>query len=267
MQWFIEESIIYTEILINNGRKQAEFFLNSGKYLLNCCNMSKKMIIAIDGFAGAGKSTTAKLLAQKLGYLYIDTGAMYRAITYLAIENKILNNIPAIIEATRKADLQLQYSNGVTTVILNGQDITDKIRSFEVSSNVSDISKIEEVRADLVKKQQQMGSMGAVVMEGRDITTVVFPEADLKIFLTASIEQRASRRLKEIKDSQPDVTLEDIKANLLKRDDIDSHREVSPLRKAADAIEVDTSSITIDEQVEEIFEHAKIVANKKGLLV
>ena len=229
--------------------------------------MSKKMIIAIDGYAGAGKSTTAKLLAQKLGYLYIDTGAMYRAITFLAIENNILNNIPAIIEATRKADLQLQYANGLTTVILNGKNITEEIRSFEVSSNVSDISKIEEVRIDLVKKQQLMGAMGAVVMEGRDITTVVFPEADLKIFLTASIEQRAIRRLKEIKESQPNVTLDDIKNNLLKRDDIDSHREVSPLRKAPDAIEVDTSNITIDQQVDEIYEHAKIVAQNKGLLI
>jgi len=247
--------------------RQYYLTLKSAKKILDCVNMSKKMIIAIDGFAGAGKSTTAKLLAQKLGYLYIDTGAMYRAITFLAIEKKILDNIPAIIEATRNADLKLQYSNGLTTVILNGVDITDKIRSFEVSSNVSDISKIEEVRTDLVKKQQLMGSEGAVVMEGRDITTVVFPDADLKIFLTASIEQRAIRRLKEIKDTQPGVTLDDIKENLLKRDDIDSHRKVSPLRKAEDAIEIDTSQITIEEQVEQIFEQAQLVAQKKGLTV
>lgn len=241
--------------------------MKSAGILLNCYNMSKKMIIAIDGFAGAGKSTTAKLLAQRLGYLYIDTGAMYRAITFLAIEKNILTDSQAVIDETRKADLQLKYSDGLTTVILNGQDVTEKIRSFEVNSKVSDISIIEEVRTDLVKKQQLMGSNGAVVMEGRDITTVVFPNADLKIFLTASIEQRAERRLKEIKDTQPEITLEDIKANLLNRDDIDSHRKVSPLRKADDAIEIDTSAITIDEQVEKIYEQAKIVAEKKGLSV
>jgi cytidylate kinase len=229
--------------------------------------MSKKMIIAIDGFAGAGKSTTAKLLAQKLGYLYIDTGAMYRAVTYLAIERKILDNPLAVIEAVKTSNLLLQYSDGKTTVFLNDTDITDKIRTYEINSKVSDISKIEEVRKELVKKQQAMGSNGAVVMEGRDITTVVFPNADLKIFLTASIEQRAIRRLKEIKDTQPEITLEDIKNNLLNRDDIDSHREISPLRKADDAIEIDTSSVTIDEQVDEIYEKVKLVAEQKGLSV
>jgi len=229
--------------------------------------MSKKMIIAIDGFAGAGKSTTAKFLAQKLGYLYIDTGAMYRAITYLAIKNNILDNTQAVIDSTIKSDLKLIYKDGLTTVILNGQNVTEQIRTFEVNSKVSDISKIEEVRDDLVKKQQAMGVNGAVVMEGRDITTVVFPNADLKIFLTASIEQRAIRRLKEIKDKSPEITLEDIKNNLLKRDDIDSHRAVSPLRKADDAIEIDTSDITIEEQVELIYERARQVAEKKGLSV
>jgi CMP/dCMP kinase len=227
--------------------------------------MSKKMIIAIDGYAGAGKSTTAKLLAQKLGYLYIDTGAMYRAVTYLALQKNILQHKTAIIESVKNSTLSLQYANGVTTVFLNDIDITDKIRSAEVNSNVSDISVIEEIRTELVKKQQEMGANGAVVMEGRDIATTVFPNADLKIFLTASIEQRAIRRLNEVRPSDGKITLNDIRDNLLKRDDIDSHREISPLRKADDATEIDTSSITIDEQVEIIYNKVKETAAKKGL--
>ncbi len=229
--------------------------------------MSQKLIVAIDGPAGSGKSTSAKLVAQKLSYLYIDTGAMYRAITYLAQKNALSNN-DEITKLAEESEIELKFENGITNVKINGEDVTDKIRDISINKKVSEISKIEGVRKALVKKQQAMGSKSnGVVMEGRDITTVVFPQADVKIFLTASIEQRAQRRAKEYAEKGTDVSIEEIKDNLLQRDKIDSTREVSPLTKASDAVEVDTSKVTIEEQVNIILNQIRIAANRKGVKV
>ncbi|MFN3695011.1 MAG: (d)CMP kinase, partial [Ignavibacterium sp.] len=167
--------------------------------------MSEKLIIAIDGPAGSGKSTTAKLLAKKLGYLYIDTGAMYRAVTLFAIKNNILNDENKIIELASELDIELKLEDGITKVFVNGKDVSDEIRSLEVNQNVSPVSKIEGVRKILVEKQKQIGKNGGVVMEGRDITTVVFPNADVKVFLTASIDERARRRALEFAQKGQEV--------------------------------------------------------------
>lgn len=215
--------------------------------------MSKKLIVAIDGPSGSGKSTTAKLLADQLGFLYIDTGAMYRAVTFLALEKKIIDNTAAVAELTINSDIRLNFVKGKTFVAINGIDVTEEIRSLEVSSKVSEISKIEAVREALVKKQRQLGNGAAsVVMEGRDIGTVVFPKADFKFFLIASIDERARRRAKEFQEKGKFVAVDEVKKNLLHRDEIDSTRDVSPLIKAADAVEIDTTSLTIEEQVEKI---------------
>jgi len=225
--------------------------------------MMDKLIIAIDGPASSGKSTTAKLLADKLGYLYIDTGAMYRAITLMAIRHKILNDSDEIINLAKKIDIQLKFENGKTSVFVDGIDVSEEIRSMEVSNHVSPVSKIEDVRKIMVEKQRLMGKNGGVVMEGRDITTVVFPEADLKIFLTATIEERAKRRVKEYISKGIDIDYQQVVENIKERDRIDSSREVSPLKKSEDAIEIDTSELTIDEQVNLILEKVdELLANR-----
>jgi cytidylate kinase len=225
--------------------------------------MSKKLIVAIDGPSGSGKSTTAKLLADQLGYLYIDTGAMYRAVTFLAIKKNIIDNPVLIAELAKDADISLKFENGKTSVAVDGEDITEGIRSVEVNSKVSDVSKIEAVREALVNKQRLLGngSIG-VVIEGRDIGTVVFPNADLKFFLTASIDERARRRAKEFEEKGKAVAVEDVKNNLMHRDKIDSTREVSPLTKAVDAVEINTTNLTIEEQVVKILS-AVLEAEKK----
>lgn len=227
--------------------------------------MCEKLIIAIDGPAGSGKSTTAKLLAKKLGYLYIDTGAMYRAVTLYAIKNNLLDDEKKIIDLANQLNIQLKFENGQTKVSVNGKDVTDEIRSLEVNQNVSPVSKIEGVRKILVQKQKQMGKNGGVVMEGRDITTVVFPNADVKIYLTASIDERARRRALEFAQKGQQVDIEQVKQNILERDRIDSSRDVSPLTKSPDAVEIDTSHLSIEQQVEQILEEAKKVAEKKGI--
>jgi cytidylate kinase len=218
--------------------------------------MSKNLIVAIDGTAGSGKSTSAKLVASKLNYLYIDTGAMYRAITFLAIQNKILDDDNLIISLAEKSEIKLEFVEGETKVFINDEDLTGNIRTAEVNRNVSDVSK------------REMGSEGnGVVMEGRDITTVVFPNADVKIFLTALLDERASRRAKEFTENGTEVKLEDIKNNLIERDRIDSSREVSPLTQAPDAIVVDTTKYTIDEQVNIILKAVKKTAEEKGIKI
>lgn len=219
--------------------------------------MSKKLIIAIDGPAGSGKSTTAKIVAQKLNYLYIDTGAMYRAVTLFALRNNLIGNNDKIIELAKQLKIVLNFSNGETKITVNGEDVSKEIRSFDVNNNVSEISAIEGVRKILVEKQQKMGKDGGVVMEGRDITTVVFPNADVKIFLTAGIDERAIRRAKEFSEKGTDVPLEKVKENLKTRDFIDSNREASPLTKTPDSLEVDTSNITIEQQVQIILDYVK----------
>ena len=215
--------------------------------------MSGKInVIAIDGPAASGKSTLAKYLADKLGYLYIDTGAMYRAITYYALENNIAEDEDAVVESVKGLDIKLRYKNGVTSVFINGKDITDKIRSPEVNAKVSDISKIKDVRTELVKLQQNFGNSNNLVVEGRDTTTVVFPEADLKIFLTAEVSERARRRYLEFKEKDVDIELSEVEKSIKNRDRIDSGRDVSPLKKADDAIELDTTNLTVDQEIDSI---------------
>jgi cytidylate kinase len=228
--------------------------------------MSKGLIIAIDGPAGSGKSTSAKLIAKKLGYVYIDTGAMYRAITYLALENEAINDESQIIELARKCKIDLNYEDGEVIVRLSDVNVSKEIRSAEVNSHVSDVSKISDVRKVLVEKQREMAAKGnGVVMEGRDIGTVVFPNADVKIFLTASLDIRANRRTKEYNANGSKVLVDDVRSNLSNRDKIDSSRDDSPLTKASDAVEVDTTNVTIDEQVNLILEEAKKVALIKNI--
>jgi len=224
--------------------------------------MLKKIIIAIDGPAGSGKSTAAKNIAQKLGFTYLDTGAMYRAITFIALRNGIAENISAVIEMARRINLKLRFENGVTRVFVDNEEVTEQIRSSEVNGKVSDISKIPEVRAELVKIQKRLGEEGNIVAEGRDVTTVVFPNADLKIFLTALIEIRAKRRLREYQDKNISITLEEVKANLEKRDRIDSGREISPLKKADDAIEFDNSAFTPEQDYEFLLKKINEVLKK-----
>jgi cytidylate kinase len=228
--------------------------------------MSKGLIIAIDGSAGSGKSTSAKLIAKKLGYLYIDTGAMYRAITFHALENGAIGDESRIVELARKCKIELRNNDDEVIVLLNDRNISKEIRSAEVNSSVSNVSKISDVRKLMVEKQREMAAKGSgVVMEGRDIGTVVFPNADIKIFLTASLDTRANRRASEYTENGSKVLIDDIKNNLSDRDKIDSSRNDSPLTKAPDAIEVDTTNVTIDEQVNLILDAVKKVAHKKNI--
>jgi cytidylate kinase len=224
--------------------------------------MKNKLIIAIDGPASSGKSTTAKLLAEKLGYLYIDTGAMYRAITLMAIKNNILDNENEIINLAKRIDIQLKFDKGQISVFVDGIDVSEDIRSMEVSNYVSPVSKIEEIRKIMVEKQRLLGKDGGVVIEGRDITTVVFPNADVKIFLTATIDERAKRRLKEYHSKGIDIEYDKVVENIKERDRIDSSREISPLRKSEDAYEIDTSFLTIEQQVNAILEKVSEVSSK-----
>lgn len=229
--------------------------------------MQKKLIVAIDGPAGSGKSTTAKWLAKRLNYLYIDTGAMYRAVTLFAIRKNILGQNEEITKLSSELDIVLQFIDGETKVTVSGEDVSQDIRTYEVNQNVSDVSKIEGVRKFLVQKQQAIGKNGGVVMEGRDITTVVFPNADVKIFLTAVIDERAKRRALEFAQKGTDLAINEVKENLQKRDMIDSNRKVSPLTQSPDAIEVDTSNVSIEEQVNTILVHIKRIAKAKNIKV
>jgi cytidylate kinase len=225
--------------------------------------MLNRFIIAIDGLAGSGKSTSAKLVAKELGFIYLDTGAMYRAITYLALRNDIIDDEDSIVKLTEKSSIKLNFTDGKTIIIINNEDVTNEIRSFEVISKVSEVSLISGVRKALVKIQQEIGKNTCIVTEGRDTTTVVFPDADVKIYLTASIEKRAERRQIDFVKQGEKFSLDEVQHNLSKRDFIDSNRDDSPLTKAEDAFEVDTTDITIDEQVKIILNIAKDVMNKK----
>ncbi len=219
--------------------------------------MSKKIIIAIDGPSGSGKSTIAKYLADELKATYIDTGAMYRAITYEAMQRGIVDDTEKVIAMLDDINLRINYENGITKVFVNENEVTDFIRSAEVNSKVSEISKIPEVRKKLIDIQRNLAKSQTVVAEGRDTTTVVFPNADFKIYLTADLDVRAERRLKEYKEKGVVITYEEVRDNLAKRDKIDSSREVSPLRKAEDAFEMDSTSLTIDEELNLLLDKIK----------
>jgi len=213
------------------------------------------LIIAIDGFSSSGKSTFAKAIANKLNYIYIDSGAMYRAVTLAFIKNnafdgeKIKENLIKNIIGSLDIDFRLTKDNKYIT-FLNGQNVENEIRDINVSEKVSIVSKLPQVRDKLVELQRKIGSKGGIVMDGRDIGTVVFPNADIKIFLTADPKIRALRRFNELKEKGLDISLEQIEKNILLRDITDQTREISPLKKAEDAIILDNSYMTFDEQME-----------------
>ncbi|WP_320814887.1 (d)CMP kinase [Flavobacterium sp.] len=214
----------------------------------------KKITIAIDGFSSTGKSTLAKQLANQLGYAYVDTGAMYRAVTYFAMKKGWVSetnlNTVEVINNLSSINLEFRFNEqlGFAEMFLNQVNIENEIRTINVSRCVSKIAEISEVRSMLVKQQQQMGKNKAVVMDGRDIGTVVFPDAELKLFMTASAETRAQRRFDELVEKGQMVTFDEVLQNVQERDYIDTHREDSPLIKALDAIEIDNSSMSKEEQ-------------------
>jgi CMP/dCMP kinase len=218
------------------------------------------VIIAIDGPAGAGKSTVAKLLAQKLGFLYIDTGAMYRALALKAIESGIdIKDAASVVKMAAASDVDLVNDPGAGTleVFLDGRDVSQEIRQPRVSRVVSDVAKIKGVREILVKLQRRLGSQKDSVLDGRDIGTIVFPGADKKFYIDAQFDERAMRRYKELTGLSQAVTLEEVKHDLRNRDTIDSTREHSPLKRADDAIYIDTTKMTIDEEVQALLQWIK----------
>jgi len=224
----------------------------------------KRISIAIDGPAGAGKSTLAKKVAHELGYLYIDTGAMYRAATWIALEKKVdvVHDQFKVIDLVRNANIELlppdDSSQGKVRVIVNGADLSFIVRSRIITRFVSQVSAIGGVRQLLVEKQQKLANQGGVVMDGRDIGTVVLPGAELKIFLTASPEVRAKRRLKDMQEMGQTADLATITADIIQRDHLDSTRAVSPLKKANDAVLIDTDQFTQDEVCQKVLELARL---------
>ncbi|WP_339924114.1 (d)CMP kinase [uncultured Cyclobacterium sp.] len=220
----------------------------------------KKIIIAIDGYSGCGKSTTAKAVAKGLQYTYLDSGAMYRAVTlYFLRNNTDLANSKEIINNLRDIKITFHFNEakGIQEIFMNGENIEAEIRGMTVTSHVSEVSTIAAVRAAMVDIQQRMGNDKGIVMDGRDIGTVVFPEAELKIFMTADTTIRAERRQRELFERGERISLDIVKKNLESRDAIDSGRAVSPLKKALDAIEIDTSYLEFKDQVSKIIELAK----------
>ena len=232
------------------------------------CKPSKKIVIAIDGFSSCGKSTFAKAIASRLGYIFIDTGAMYRAVTLYAVQqgairSGIVDN-DAVVALLNDVEITFRFNpqRGASDIYVNGDLAEGKIRSIEVSNCVSSVSSIREVREKLVAMQQQMGRDRGVVMDGRDIGTVVFPDAELKIYMTADARVRAERRYAELKAKGDDVTMEEILENVISRDNADMTRAISPLRRADDAIELDNSYMTVEEQMAWFMERYEAVINR-----
>lgn len=230
--------------------------------------MPNNITIAIDGYSSTGKSTVAKQLAKALEYVYVDTGAMYRAVTFFAMQNGFITNKgldkSGLLEALHGVDISFKFNaeKGFAEVYLNGECIESEIRTLEVSNFVSKIAEISEVRKVMVAQQQALGKHKGVVMDGRDIGTVVFPDAELKIFMTASSETRAKRRFEELSNKGDNVSYQSVLKNIVERDYIDSHREDSPLVQAEDAILIDNSNMSIPEQFQILLDLAnKAIAN------
>ncbi|HMV09173.1 MAG TPA: (d)CMP kinase [Cyclobacteriaceae bacterium] len=218
----------------------------------------KKMVIAIDGYSACGKSTTAKEVARILGYRYIDSGAMYRAVTLYFLDNHVsLSNPRDITKALSQIHISFKVnSKGISETYLNNLNVEKEIRKMRISEKVSPVSAIKDVRVAMVEQQRRMGKEKAIVMDGRDIGTVVFPNAELKFFMTADMVVRAIRRQKELLENDRLVDLDEVIENIAQRDKIDTTRKESPLRQAADAIVIDTTHITVDEQVDEVVRQA-----------
>ena len=222
--------------------------------------MIRDIIIAIDGHSGCGKSTTSKLVAELFNYKYLDSGAMYRAITLYLLRNKIsYDNEDAISNNLKNIIITFKYVEGNQNTFLNNENVEKEIRGDKISNNVSKYSSISIIREHLVSIQKEMGKRKKIVIEGRDITTVVFPDAEIKIFMTADIEVRAKRRFEDMKNNNPEVTYSDVLENLSERDSKDSNRKDSPLRIADEAIVIDTSDLEINEQTHKIID---IIKNK-----
>ena len=224
------------------------------------CTVVKKIIITIDGWSSCGKSTLARQLARELDYVYIDSGAMYRAITLYFLRNHVdWTNKEAVEDALKEINLDFVYNekSKQTDIFLNGENVEYVIRDLVIAEKVSEVASVKEVRDFAVAQQQKMGEQKGIVMDGRDIGTVVFPEAELKIFMQADNEIRIKRRFDELFEKNPNITLDEVKANLELRDYIDSHREISPLRKAADALVLDNSTISMKQQLEIALKWAK----------
>ncbi|RZJ35072.1 MAG: (d)CMP kinase [Flavobacterium sp.] len=225
--------------------------------------MTKKITIAIDGFSSTGKSTLAKQLAAKLGYVYVDTGAMYRAVTLFAMENGYITgdyfDDQTLVQSLPFIDLHFIFNKeaGFAEMHLNGKNVEAEIRSIEVSNYVSQVAEISAVRAKLVEQQKQMGKGKGIVMDGRDIGTVVFPDAELKIFMTASPQTRAQRRFEELQAKGQEVSFDEVLKNVEYRDHIDTHRKDSPLTKAEGAYELDNSHLSREEQFDKVLALAK----------
>ena len=229
-----------------------------------CKRMAKKIIIAIDGWSSCGKSTLAKELAKQLGYVYVDSGAMYRAITLYFLRNHVdWTDKTEVKKALKEISLEFVFNENSqqTEMHLNDENVEYVIRDLVVAEKVSDVAAIKEVRKFAVDQQQLMGKKKGIIMDGRDIGTVVFPKAELKIFLTADNAVRVERRFKELFEKNPNVTIEEIKANLEMRDYIDSNREESPLRKADDAILVDNTNLTANETLQKVLKLTKKIIN------
>ena len=229
---------------------------------------SRKIVIAIDGFSSCGKSTFAKAIAARLGYIFIDTGAMYRAVTLYALEHgavvdgEVLSD--KVVELLPQIEISFSFNSerGASDIYVNGEQVEQKIRSIEVSNLVSKISSIAQVREKLVAMQQGMGQQRGVVMDGRDIGTVVFPDAELKIFMTADPKVRAQRRYDELTAKGDNVTMEEILENVLSRDHADMNREISPLRQADDAIVLDNSHMSVEEQMAWFMERYEAIISR-----
>ncbi len=225
---------------------------------------AKQLVIAIDGPAASGKSTTARRVAERMGYLHVDTGAMYRAVTLKVLRSGVAvdqeNAVERLMGATR---VELRETGDGLKVYLDGEDVTDAIRTVEVTEAVSAVSKLPAVRRAMVREQRRLGEHRGVVLEGRDIGTVVFPDADLKIYMLADLEARSRRRQSDLADAGVLKPLDEVRDELQDRDTTDSTREHSPLLKADDAIVIDTSHLTIDQQVDLVVQKAKEIARRK----